>query len=76
MGEIINKEVGAEGNFNVSMNGGKVRIQVGYDGKQLDAGMFIELDGAAFLDKLADAIPGDLDNMVITAIKAAMLVAK
>lgn len=49
--------------------GGKVRLQVGYDGKGVDGGAWVEVEAEVFAQKLKDAIPGDgIPEMVIDAL--------
>lgn len=72
MSEIKQGEIGAEANYSLSVVDGKLKLAIKYDGKQADAELAIMLDGSAFLDKLAAAIPGKIDDMVINAIKGAL----
>lgn len=50
---------------------GKLRFTFGYDGKGVDAGIYVDAEPDYFLDKLAEAIPGDIDDKVIALLKAA-----
>jgi len=50
---------------------GKLRFSVGYDGKGVDAGMYVDLEPDYFMDKLAEAIPGEVDDKIIALLKAA-----
>ena len=70
--ELVNKKVGGEGIVTLGYEGGKFRLEVGYDGKQADAGVFIDIDANAFIDMLTDAIPGEIDDMVGAALKGAI----
>ena len=68
----MEKEISNEVKFEIDVKEGKVVLSVGYDGKGADAKVEVALEGEYFLDKLADAIPGDLDDLVIAALKGAL----
>ena len=69
MSEIIKEKIGSEADVSLKFSGGVARVALDYDGKGADAGLFIELDSDYFLDKLAEAIPGEIDDSVIAFIK-------
>ena len=71
MTELANIVKG-EGSLSLKFEEGKAKLEVKYDGKQADASFVIELDSAAYLDMLKEAIPGELDDTVIELLKAAM----
>lgn len=50
----------------------KIRLEACYDGSQADAGFFIELDSDEYLDMLKKLIPGELDDVLIEAVKAGL----
>lgn len=68
----IQKDLGPEANYSISFVDGKLKLAIKYDGKQADAELAILLDGSAFLDKLAAAIPGKIDDMILAALKGAL----
>ena len=51
---------------------GNVVLAVMYDGKGADAEMSVTLESEYFLDKLAEAIPGKVDDMIVAALKGAL----
>ena len=67
-----NIEISNEANFDLEFKEGKLMLKCGYDGKGLDAGLYIELEADYFLDKLAEKIPGKLDDTVIAMLKGAL----
>ena len=64
--------IGSEVNYDVKFEEGKLKLVVKYDGKGADAEVALMLEGEYFLDKLAEAIPGQVDDMVIAALKGAL----
>jgi hypothetical protein len=56
----------------VKVEGGKLSIASIYDGKGVDGKVEVLVEADYFLDKLAEAIPGKLDDSVIALIKAAL----
>lgn len=71
--DIVNVDFSKEAGIDLKMEEGKLRLSVKYDGKGADAGVFVDLEPAYFLDKLAKAIPGEIDDQVIALIKAAFI---
>ncbi len=65
-------EISKEAKFDLKVQGGKLILAVTYDGAQVDAAVTVSVDGAAFLDKLAAAIPGSIDDAVIAVAKGAI----
>ena len=72
MMELVNEQIGAEAKVDVKVEKGVITLQVAYDGKGADAGIFLKIETDYFLDKLAAAIPGTIDDAVIGIIKAAL----
>ena len=56
----------------VAFKAGKVVLSSKYDGKGADVTLSLELESDYFLDKLAAAIPGQVDDAVIALIKGAL----
>ena len=69
---LVEGELGSEAVYELKWEEGELKLTFGYDGKGIDAGVYVNLGGEYFLDKLAAAIPGELDDSVINLIKAAM----
>jgi hypothetical protein len=71
MSEILNGESG-EMDYKLSFEGTDLILSGAYDGKGLGAELKIKLQGEYFMDKLAEAIPGNIDNAVINMLKGAL----
>lgn len=71
MSELASVSKG-EVDLKVVVEKGVVKLEVKYDGAGANAGMYVELEADYFLDKLAAAIPGQIDDSVIGLIKAAL----
>lgn len=74
MSEGLNVDLGKEVDFEIKLDEGKVKLTFGADTKGVDAGVYVDLDPAYFLDKLADAIPGEVDDAVFEALKGMLKV--
>ena len=61
-----------EGQLELKIEDGKVKLVVSYDGQQADAKLEVALSVEEYLDMLKDAIPGDIDDTIIDLIKVAM----
>lgn len=70
--DVAQGQVGPELKYDIVVAGGKVKISVSYDGAQADASLVISLDSDLLLDKLAEKIPGKIDDAVIGLIKVAL----
>lgn len=70
--DLLNGKIGKEGSYELEMKDGKLRFTIGYDGQGVDSGLYVDLEPEYFLDKLADAIPGNIDDAIIAAIKGAL----
>lgn len=70
--EVANVDLAKELGLDIKIENKKLVLAVKYDGKGADATVMVEVEAAYFLDKLAAAIPGTLDDSVIAAIKLAL----
>jgi hypothetical protein len=61
-----------EVDFAVKIEKGILLLEVGYIGSGAGAGIKVTLEADYFLDKLKNAIPGQLDDSVIDLIKVAV----
>lgn len=68
----LQKEIGPEVDLELKVEEGKVIVAVKYGGSGAEGKVEVALKAEYFLDKLAAAIPGQLDDAVIAAIKAAI----
>ena len=69
----IAKEISKEVNLKFSIENGKVGIITVYEGKGGGAELKVFISAEYFLDKLAEAIPGQIDDLVIDALKSALI---
>lgn len=56
----------------VAMDDLNIKLEVGYDGEQADAGFYIDLSTDEYLEMLKKLIPGSVDDVLIEAIKAGL----
>lgn len=71
--DLVNKEISKELGLKVEFADKKLKLTLAYDGKGADAGVFVSVDAEYFVDKLAEAIPGKLDDVILAALKGAFL---
>lgn len=69
----IEKELSKEVDLKFSVENGKVGIIAGYAGKGGGAELKVYVSAEYFLDKLAEAIPGQIDDVIIAALKSALI---
>jgi len=70
MSDLLKKEFG-DADLELKFENGKLRLLAGIDTKGVDGGVYVDLEPEYFLDKLAAAIPGKLDDAVIEMLKVA-----
>lgn len=70
--ELLVKDLGPEAKAKVEISGGKLSLSADLDSKGLDAGLKISVDTDYFFDKLAEKIPGVVDDAVIAILKQAV----
>lgn len=58
--------------YKVEIVGGKIVLSAGYAGKGGNAEFKAVVDPDYFIDKLAEAIPGKVDDTVLNLLKAAL----
>ena len=63
-----------EADLDLEFKDGKLRASVSYDGKGVDAGLYVDVSPEYFLDKLKAAIPGEVDDKIIDMLKLAFKV--
>lgn len=71
MTDLVEKELSNELDVKVTWEDAKLKLELGYDGKGADAGVYVKLEAEYLLKKIAEAIPGEVDDMVLNAILAA-----
>jgi hypothetical protein len=71
--KVLNEmALGSEGGVKLVVADGKLKLEVKYDSKGLDGVVGLELDPDYFIDKLAEAIPGKVDDAILNILKAAL----
>jgi hypothetical protein len=69
--ELKNIDIGAELDLKIELKDNKLCVGLVYDGKGLDGGVTIMVEPGYFLEKLAAAIPGGVDDAVIAVLRGA-----
>ena len=70
--EIMKKEISNEADLKLEFTKeGNVKFEVVYAGKGATAGTYLEMKSEYFLDKLKEAIPGEVDDKIIDMLKVA-----
>lgn len=69
--ELLEKEIGKDGNLTIEFEGGKLKFIAGVESKGVDAGLYVDVDPDYFIDKLKEAIPGEIDDAVLEMLKIA-----
>lgn len=70
--DLISKDLGPEANVKVVVSGGKLSLVVALDTKGIDGAVSLSVDSDYFLDELAKALPGTLDDAIISVLKTAL----
>ena len=68
----VSKELGKELNLDIKIEGGKVILSVVADMKGVDVALSVSLEPEYFGNKLAAAIPGQIDDALIAMLIAAL----
>ena len=70
----MEKQIGAEGKLVASVKDGKIRLEIQYDGKQLDGGAWVASDSDMLVDALAELIPGNsaVEQGAVAILKTAL----
>jgi hypothetical protein len=70
--KLVEYDFSKEAGVDLEFKDGKLRLVVSYDGTGADAGLYVDLEPDYFLDKLKEIIPGQVDDMIIEALKGAL----
>lgn len=70
---MLQVPVGPEAKFDMKLEEGKVKITIAYQGADADAGAFVHLKPDAFIEKLKKMIPGELDDVILEALKKSLM---
>jgi hypothetical protein len=74
--DLANVNVSKELGLKIEFINNQVKLSLGLDTNGVDASISVMLEVDYFLDKLAAAIPGTIDNTIIELLKAGLKVAK
>lgn len=66
--------ISSEAKVDVKLANGKLYLIGGYDGVDLDAKLELGVEVDILLDKLAEKVPGKIDDAIIEVLKAALKV--
>jgi len=67
--DLLEGALNANTGYNMKLVNGKVLISINYDGAGADVNVSVALSPEFFLDKLADAIPGKIDDAIFDYLK-------
>lgn len=67
--EILKGNIGPEAQYKLEFKDGKLCIEGGYAGADMDAGIFLKIHAGHVLEALKKAIPGTIDDLVIDTAK-------
>lgn len=70
--DILDKKIGAEGAVKVIFSGGKISLTGSEETKGVGIELTVSVDADYFLDQLALALPGTLDDAIIAVVKSAI----
>lgn len=68
----IEKSLGGDAELSMEFSEGKLKLKIGIDTKGVDAGVFANFEPEYFIDKLAEAIPGEVDDAIFAMLKVAL----
>lgn len=69
---LVDKPIGPEAGVKLEIVAGKIVLSGNLNSAGLGGGLTMSVDADYFLDKLAEAIPGSLDDAIIAVIKSAI----
>lgn len=70
--EILKQEIGKEAFVTVELSEGKIVIKSELNSSGLGAGVMATIETDYFLDKIAEKIPGQIDDAVLAVFKSAL----
>lgn len=73
--DIAEGKIGELGSYDVELKGGKLiaKIQAAGPGGALTGEMFVAIDGKVLFAKIKEAIPGQVDDAILSVLEAALL---
>lgn len=72
--DLVKEEFSKEADLEMKFEDGVIKLKAGYGGKGLEGGVFANVKADYFLDKLAEAIPGEIDDKLFEMLKVAFKV--
>lgn len=72
MSELVNKELTSEMDLIVKFEGGKAIVEIKYGGAGGSASVVGVVKADYFVQKVCDAIPGQIDDMILKGLLAAV----
>ena len=70
--EVVNKELSNELDLSIKFENGKAVLELKYGGSGGAVALVGELDAEYFVGKVAKAIPGEIDDMILKGLMAAV----
>jgi hypothetical protein len=70
--ELTQGVIGEEGSYALKFEGGKVLLEASHVHASGKVSFVIEQDAEYFMDKLAEAIPGKIDDAILALLKGAV----
>lgn len=71
-GQIAEGKIGAVGKYDVEFKGGSLVLEIAAEAGPGSVGLKVEVSSAQVIDAIEKAIPGQLDDMVLELLKAAL----
>lgn len=70
--DIVDGKIGTVGAYDLEFKGGKLSFKVGVAFEGMSADVVLAIDSDGVLDALAKAIPGQIDDTILSVVKAAL----
>jgi hypothetical protein len=70
--DIKDGAIGSEGSYDIDLEAGDLVFKVAHGSKGVSAGVEVRIKADYFLDKLAEKIPGEVDDAIFAVLKGAL----
>jgi len=70
--DITKGQIGPEGNYGVTFEDGKARVELAYQGAAATAGMFVEISAIDMVQAMIDSTDTTLDNTLLDPVLDAL----
>lgn len=67
--ELASGEVAKNAKYELNFEEGYLVAKIDYDGKVMDAGMYVKLSVDEVIDAIKKAIPGKIDDLILDNLK-------